>query len=310
MSALAFSELLAQYRILAHSEHDKGARFERLMQAFLRTAPMYAGRFTRVWLWNEFPFRDQFGGKDTGIDLVARTVENEYWAVQCKCFAETAHIDKPAVDSFLATSSKHFQDEQGKVGFVQRLWISTTNKWGAEAENTIKNQEPPLVRLNLSDLEQAPVDWAVLDQGISGTTARTPRKTLRPHQTKALEAFREHFAAGWTRGKLIMACGTGKTFTSLKIAEDVTKGKGLVLFLAPSIALVGQTLREWTAEAAAPIHAICVCSDPKVSSGRVKSDDGSGYSITDLPLPASTHIPSSPLKNAVRPKSPLIKSRG
>ena len=154
----------------------------------------------------------------------------------------------------------------------------------------IAHQSPPVARLNLIDLEQAPVDWEALERGQAGTAARTAKKTLRPHQTKALEAFREHFAAGGTRGRCIMACGTGKTFTSLKIAEEVTEGRGLVLFLAPSIALVGQTLREWTAEASAPIHAICVCSDPKVSTGRVKNDDDSGYSVTDLALPASTNI--------------------
>lgn len=286
-----FISILAKYRNISSSEKDKGERFERLMQAFLRTTPMYSGMFANIWLWGDFPFRDQFGGKDTGIDIVTRTHEGEYWAVQCKCYAETAYIDKPAVDSFLATSSKSFHDEQGKAVFSQRLWISTTNRWGTEAENTIKNQEPPVTRLNLSDLENAPVDWTALEQGMEGEAARTEKKTLRPHQTEALERFQEHFQAGGTRGKLIMACGTGKTFTSLKLAEQETGGKGLVLFLAPSIALVGQTLREWTAEAASPIHPICVCSDPKVSSRRVKNDDDSGYSVTDLALPATTHVP-------------------
>lgn len=131
----------------------KGDRFERLIQAFLQAVPWYAGVFQHVWLWQEFPYRESFGGKDTGIDIVAQTAEGDFWAIQCKCYDEKAHIDKPAVDSFLATSSKQLavEDEKTKT-FSLRLWISTTSKWGSEAENTIRNQEPPVQRINLADL--------------------------------------------------------------------------------------------------------------------------------------------------------------
>lgn len=288
---MTFQDILARYRAVSFSERDKGDRFERLMQAFLQTVPWYAGTFRHVWLWQEFPYKQNLGGKDTGIDLVAQTVEGDFWAIQCKCYAETAAIDKPAVDSFLATSSKQFvNDQQQTTSFALRLWISTTNKWGSEAENAIRHQEPPVQRISLADLENAPVDWAALEQGISGAQARQERKQPRPHQQAAIAAFHEHFQTG-DRGKLIMACGTGKTFTSLKIAENETGGKGLVLFLAPSIALVGQTLREWTAETTANIFPICICSDPEVSKSRSKRDDDQdGYSVTDLAFPASTNV--------------------
>lgn len=288
---MTFQDILAKYRSISFSERNKGDRFERLMQAFLQTVPWYTGLFQHVWLWQEFPYRESFGGKDTGIDIVAQTVEGDFWAIQCKCYDEKAHIDKPAVDSFLATSSKQFaaEDEKAKT-FSLRLWVSTTNKWGSEAENTIRNQDPPVQRINLADLESAPVDWDALEQGICGTQALKEKKHPRPHQEAAIAAFHEHFQTG-NRGKLIMACGTGKTFTSLKIAENETGGKGLVLFLAPSIALVGQTLREWTAETTTKIFPICICSDAKVSQSKVKKDDDQdGYSITDLALPASTNV--------------------
>jgi len=288
---MTFQDILAKYRAVSFSERDKGDRFERLMQAFLQTVPWYAGTFRHVWLWREFPYKQNLGGKDTGIDLVAQTVEGDFWAIQCKCYAETASIDKPAVDSFLATSSKQFvNDQQQTTSFALRLWISTTNKWGSEAENAIRHQEPPVRRISLADLENAPVDWAALEQGVSGAQARQERKQPRQHQQAAITAFHEHFQTG-DRGKLIMACGTGKTFTSLKIAENETGGKGLVLFLAPSIALVGQTLREWTAETSADIFPICICSDPEVSKSRSKKDeDQDGYSVTDLAFPASTNV--------------------
>ena len=210
-----FLDVLNKYRSVSFSEKDKGARFERLMAAFLKTSALYSGKIKKVWLWNEFPYRHDISGKDVGIDLVALTVEGDYWAVQCKCWSENAYIDKPAVDSFLATSSKSFMDDQGRTTkFSLRLWLSTTNKWNKEAENTLQNQHPPVQRLGLFQLESLAVNWDELDRGLTGSKARPAKKTIRPHQKKALECFHDHFKTA-DRGKLIMACGTGKTFTAL-----------------------------------------------------------------------------------------------
>lgn len=286
---MAFQKVLDKYRKVSFSERDKGDRFERLMQAYLKTDPKYAYLFKKVWLWNEFPGREDLGGGDTGIDLVALTFDGDYWAIQCKCFQEKTLIDKPAVDSFLSTSSRKFKVEGKSTGFSNRLWISTTNNWGPNATESIKNQHPPVTRLNLFDLQEAPVDWEKLDQGISGEQSRITDRELRPHQQEALEKTHKHFKK-FERGKLIMACGTGKTFNSLRIAEHETKGKGNILFLVPSIALLGQTLREWTAFAKEPINAICICSDPEVSKKKTKNDDSDNFSVVDLALPASTDV--------------------
>ncbi len=287
---MTFQTLLAKYRTQSFSERDKGDRFERLMQAYLKTDPQYAYRFKNIWLWNEFPGRKDLGGKDSGIDLVALTIEGDYWAIQCKCFDAAATIDKNAVDSFLSTSSREFKnDNQQTAAFSQRLWISTTNKWGPNANEAIKNQNPPVARINLYDLERSPVDWASLEQGISGEAARTPKKEIKAHQQSALQSAHEHFKTA-DRGKLIMACGTGKTFTSLRIAETETGGKGLILFLVPSIALLGQTLRAWTADAKEPINPICICSDPKISRRHSRNDDSDSTSVLDLALPATTDV--------------------
>lgn len=293
-----FAQILNKFRQDAFSERDKGYRFERLMQAYLKTTTLYANLFEEVWLWTEFPFHDQFGGKDTGIDLVARTVEGEYWAIQCKCYAANAFINKPDVDTFLSTSGKRFETESGMTGFVQRLWISTTNKWNSTAEQTIRNQNPPVTRLNLIDLENDDVDWNSLEQGIFGMASRSKPFTIREHQQQAIDQTHAYFkideATGQpahTRGKLIMACGTGKTFTSLRIAENETGGRGLVLFLVPSIALLGQTLRSWLQQALEPMMAVCICSDPQVSKQSEKNDNDT-TSVVDLALPASTDVPS------------------
>ena len=285
---MSFNKILDKYRSKSFSERDKGDRFERLMQAYLRTDPKYAYKFKKVWLWNEFPGKNDLGGNDTGIDLVALTQEDEYWAIQCKCYQEDATIDKPTVDSFLSTSSREFKNEQMQIiRFSQRLWISTTNKWGTNAEQAIRNQNPPVTRLNLFDLLESPVDWDKLESGVHGEAARIPKKTLRPHQKEALDQTHEHFKTN-DRGKLIMACGTGKTFNALRIAEYETDGKGLILFLVPSIALLGQTLREWSADANEPINAIAICSDPDITKAKRKNDLTDSFSVVDLAFPAST----------------------
>lgn len=286
---MKFQTLLEKYRRISFSERDKGNRFEHLIQAYLLSDPQYASRLKKVWLWNEFIGRKDLGGTDTGIDLVVLTIEGDYWAIQCKCYDEKATIDKPSVDSFLATSSREFKDEGMKtVKFAHRIWISTTNNWGRNAEEAINNQNPPVTRINLRDLQTAPVDWAKLDKGIFGEESRAKKKTPKHHQIKAVEDSHTYFK-DLDRGKLIMACGTGKTFTSLKIAEKETKGKGLVLFLVPSIALLSQSLREWSAEADEPINAVCICSDPEVSKKRTKNEDIDAFNVVDLALPASTN---------------------
>ena len=282
-----FTKIIDKFRHEAWSERDKGFRFERLMQAYLKTTSLYAGRFEEVWLWSEFPCHDQFGGKDIGIDLVAKTFAGEYWAVQCKCYADDKYITKPDVDTFLSTSGKTFEVEGMEHAFAQRLWISTTNKWNSVAELTIKKQTPQVTRLNLIDLEADDVDWEKLEHGLYGKASRPKPFAIMEHQRKAIDRVHEYFKTR-DRGKLIMACGTGKTFTSLKIAENETGNDGLVLFLVPSIALLGQTLRAWSAQADIPIHAVCICSDGQVSQQKIKNDE-EGVSVIDLALPASTN---------------------
>lgn len=289
----AFLKILDKFRSESVSERDKGGRFERLMQAYMQTTPLYADDLDKVWLWSEFPYHDQFGGKDTGIDLVAKTTDDNYWAIQCKCYSADSYIDKPAVDSFISTSGKSFEVDGQTETFARRLWISTTNKWNATAEQTIRNQNPPVTRLNLIDLDNDAVDWEALEKGVFGASARTAPFTVLDHQRAAINKTHDYFQVkGNNRGKLIMACGTGKTFTSLKIAENETDNKGLILFLVPSIALLGQTLRVWKAQSAQPLEAVCICSDAQVSKSVSKNDDSSSVGTVDLALPATTDVHS------------------
>lgn len=286
-----FKDILHKFRTESFTEKEKGTKFERLMRSWLLTDPRY-NELEKVWLWEEFPGRKDFGGTDTGIDLVAKTEMGDYWAIQCKCYAEDAAIDKPAVDSFLATSSRTFINEGTfqTTRFSNRVWISTTNHWGSNAEEAIRNQEPPVTRVGMADLESSPVDWQKLMDGLTGNSALVEGKKPRKHQLDAIsKAYTHYIVDGNDRGKLIMACGTGKTYTSLLIVEQLLGNKGLVLFMVPSIALLGQSLNAWSADAKKPIKAVCICSDSKASRKTGKDFDDMDDSIIDLAVPASTN---------------------
>ncbi len=286
-----FKEVLNKFRAESFTEREKGTKFERLMRSWLLTDPRY-NELEKVWLWEEFPGRKDFGGTDTGIDLVAKTEMGDYWAIQCKCYAEDTIIDKPAVDSFLATSSRTFTNEVTfqTTRFAKRIWISTTNHWGSNAEDAIHRQEPPVTRIGLADLNSSPVDWQKLMDGLTGNSALVEGKKPRKHQLTAIsKAYAHYITDGNDRGKLIMACGTGKTYTSLLIAEQLLGGKGLVLFMVPSIALLGQSLNAWSADAKKPIKAVCICSDSKASRKIPNKYDDMDDSVVDLAVPASTN---------------------
>lgn len=288
-------DILSDFRALSFTEKEKGTKFEHLMRAWLKTDSRYSHLFKTVWLWEDFPAREELGGKDMGIDLVAKTHEGDYWAIQCKCYAEDSVIDKPMVDSFLSTSGRTFTNEETheQTAFAHRLWIATTNHWGSGGEETIQNQNPPVSRVNLYDLDHSAVDWEKLLQGLEGKDALSEKKQLREHQREALKAAHDHYETE-DRGKLVMACGTGKTFTSLKLVEQELDGKGLVLFLVPSIALLGQSLNDWMADADQPIKAVCICSDARASRKIKRGNDNDDLenSVVDLALPASTNTTS------------------
>lgn len=282
---MPFEAIINKYRADSLTERDKGNKFEKLICSYLKTKPEYASTIKDVWLWSEFPYKNQFGGKDTGIDIVCHTISDEYYAVQCKCYKAETKIDKPAVDTFLSTSSKIFSTSSGEKTFAFRLWIDTTkNGFNAEAENTIQNQNPPVGRIGLIELQNDDVDWEKLDAGIFGKKAESAKYNLRPHQQAAYNATLEYLK-DCEHGKLIMACGTGKTFTALRISEGVATDSGLVLFLVPSIALLSQTLKEWTAQSEKPLYPICICSD----SGATKNKKD-GAEFTELALPSSTDV--------------------
>ena len=285
-----FKDILHKFRTESFTEKEKGTKFERLMRSWLLTDPRY-NELEKVWLWEDFPGRKDFGGTDTGIDLVAKTEMGDYWAIQCKCYAEDAVIDKPAVDSFLATSSRTFTNEVTfqTTRFAKRIWISTTNHWGSNAEEAIRHQDPPFSRVGLIDLNSSCVDWQKLMDGLTGTSALVEGKKPRKHQLDAIsKAYTHYITDGNDRGKLIMACGTGKTYTSLLITEQLLGNKGLVLFMVPSIALLGQSLNAWSADAKKPIKAVCICSDSKASRKIQNKYDDMDDSVVDLAVPAST----------------------
>ena len=283
-------DILKELGESSHSFRDKGTRFEWLIKNWFLTTKLYSDNIKEIWLWDEFPYKNQFGGSDSGIDLVIHNLEDEYIAIQCKFYKQNSEISKSNVDTFISTSAKLFEVNGVKKKFSSRIFISTTNNWSKKASELIENQEIPVIRISLNELEDSDVDWSKIYLGKLGSEAKKASKIIRSHQKEARESVHKYFKEN-DRGKLIMACGTGKTFTSLKIAENETDKNGLILFLVPSIALLGQTLREWTndIDKDTKLFPICICSDSKISSKKSTNDDNI-TSVVDLALPATTDI--------------------
>jgi len=221
----ALQFLLTKFRESAKTEREKGTYFEELIITYLRYEATYKDLYSNVWTYPDWAKEQDLGGKDTGIDLVAKTNgTEEYHAIQYKFYAEDYRIQKKDIDSFFTAF--------GKKPFTHRVIVTTTNNWSEHAEDALQGQQPPVTKIDLHDLENSQIDWAKYQP--NKTPDLKPQKRLRPHQINALTAVQKGLETA-NRGKMIMACGTGKTFVSLKIAEKLA-GKGKrVLFLVPSV---------------------------------------------------------------------------
>ena len=274
----SLKSILATYRAQSQTEREKGSYFEELIRTYFRNEPRFADLYSDVWLFADWANAHGFSAKDTGIDLVAKTHgTEEFHAIQCKCYAEDYRVRKADIDSFFTAS--------GQKPFTLRYIVTTTNDWSDNAENSLHSQTPPVYKIDLHDLETSQIDWAKYQP--SAAPVLKPRKELRPHQTSARGKVVTGLESA-DRGKLIMACGTGKTFTSLKIAEDVAGKDKRVLFLVPSLNLLSQTLTEWTQESAIPLHSFAVCSDVEVGKKRNKDEDIVETFAHELRYPATT----------------------
>lgn len=283
---ITFKDILARFRNESVTEHDKGAKFEKLIKRWFLTEPEYANVLDKVWLWEEFPGKESMGGVDLGIDLVAKTDEGKFWAIQCKCYQDDAVISKKMVDSFIANANRQFVDDEMHTNRFDKLfWVSTTSHWGKNAQESIKHQAIQFVPIYTNRLQYSSVNWKELVEGKQGKEALLAGKTMRPHQIDALTKAHEYFE-NHDRGKMIMACGTGKTYTSLKIVENETKGKGLVLYMVPSIALLSQGLKSWTEDSQYKLKPVCICSD--ASASQYADDDENN--LLDMSFPASTNV--------------------
>ena len=285
MPTATFQDALNAIRATSGSEAEKGRRFEQLTKNFLEQDAFYATQFAQVWTWSEWA--GNAGRPDTGIDLVAQNINDvSFTAIQCKCYEPDHTIAKADIDSFLSAS--------GTVKFSRRMIVSTTEKWSGNAEETLRNQQAPVARIGVSDFEKSSIDWSQYDLRHPSVMPRAAAKSPRPHQQEAIAAVLEQFQSH-DRGQLIMACGTGKTYTALQIAEQQVAAGGIVLFLAPSITLVSQSLREWGNDASTPVRFHAVCSDTKVGRTR-NGDDSSEIAAHDLVSPATTD-PETLLEN-------------
>ncbi len=264
----------------------KGSWFEKVSKRFLKEHDS-ADEYESIVLWSDWKLRGKEG--DRGIDMVITTASKEYIAVQCKFHQDSVSLND------IATFLSKLQSGVGEIGFKKGIIISTSNLSSnalEEIEQIRKSKGIDIVGISEEDFIYSQIDWEKFDPTqTQGELPLCDKKKPRPHQTEAIKATKEYFSNPKnTRGKLIMACGTGKTYTSLKIMEALDSK--ITLFLAPSIALLSQTFREYAQEKSDPFYASIVCSDDKVGKGKKNKndDDTDDIDFSELPNKPSTRL--------------------
>lgn len=275
---MVLQELLNNYRSSSKSEREKGDYFERLVRVFLEMDDTQKQYFTEVVSFADWAKAHGWSAHDTGIDLVATLADGSgFAAIQCKFYAPTHVIQKPDIDSFISAASNSV--------FTRLIIADTTRKeFGKNAKETLDKLSKDWNRIGLDELEASRIDWTQFIR--TGAISLAPKKQLRDHQRDALRKVMEGLTEA-DRGKLIMACGTGKTFTALRIAEAMAGEGKRVLFMVPSLALMSQSVREWKNDCQQDFTAFSACSDAKV--GRNTDADSLDLNIHDLAFPATTH---------------------
>jgi predicted helicase len=253
---------------LGTNSYSKGANFEHVVKWWLQNDEVWSKELvsSTVKLWHESSLRT---GPDIGIDLTAEDFNGNVWAIQAKNWNSEATLPKGEIDKFLSASNT-------KV-FQKRLLISTTNSISTNALRAIDEQEKPVTVILKSHLEDS-FAWSSYSS-LKKEAARSPKKKLYPHQSKAVQQVTSKLVVG-SRGQLLMACGSGKTITALRIDEAL--GSGLTLVLLPSLLLVQQTLKSWRVEAVSEFKALSICSDSSVNGDETVSR------VSDLPFPVTT----------------------
>ncbi|GAA6876965.1 hypothetical protein HpHNI60_11380 [Helicobacter pylori] len=264
----------------------KGSWFEKVSKRFLKEHDS-ADEYESIDLWSDWELRGNEG--DRGIDMVITTTSKEYIAVQCKFHQDSVSLND------LSTFLLKLQSGVGEIGFKKGIIISTSDLSSnalEEIEQIRKSKGIDIVEISEEDFIYSQIDWEKFDPTqTQGELPLCDKKKPRPHQIEAIKATKEYFSNPKnTRGKLIMACGTGKTYTSLKIME--TLEPKITLFLAPSIALLSQTFREYAQEKSDPFYASIVCSDDKVGKGKKNKndDDTDDINFSELPKKPSTNL--------------------
>ncbi len=228
----------------------QGRLFERLVKSFLQTYDLYKGRFSDVYLWEDYP--DKKGRSDFGIDLVAVTRSGKKYAIQCKFFSDK-RLEKSDIDSFLEAGARS--------EFDTMMLVYVANGYGSKAEDALRGHRCEL--LSFESLAQSNVEWPDLAADLVTVKRKKPFKPMA-HQKEAVTKVISGLKKA-DRGQMIMACGTGKTITALHIAEKMHGKGGLILYAVPSISLMQQTIRAWSEQRKIPHTYVGVCSDPKVS---------------------------------------------
>ncbi len=259
------------------SRKKRGDYFEKIfIPWFLREDSTWKNKVAKLWLWENYPYDHD---KDCGIDLVIEDELGDHYAVQSKCYALDSTLYWDDITTFIGASSN--PRYKGRILITSGRCLSENARREIEKQNDFK----PTTCLFADDFRRSLVDYPSSWKDLSiKEKAQKPKPSPDPHQDLAIEKVASGFQST-DRGQLLMACGTGKTLTSLWIKEAMHAQKTLVLL--PSLSLLSQTLREWTESSREDFIWKCVCSDKSVAK-KDKEIDALYENTSELGIPVTS----------------------
>lgn len=270
-----FEDIISQI-FQEDSPHAQGSKFEKLVKKIVQIARDLPHTFDEVYLWSEFNGKFQLKQGDFGIDIMAKSGD-EWVAIQCKAYQKDT-LELEDLKNFLGCQTLQSSDGTQHFPIVQHYLFHTCKTISKNVQKALLQcqnaQSEPAIAYGFYEISELGIDWGSCKNGDIESLRTSGKKQLRPHQKEALEKIHSHFIEqSNARGKVIMACGTGKSLLAIRTIDSLVDSGEIALFLAPSLALIDQMIKEFRKESISPSYKLfAVCSDSKVGAEKGSED--------------------------------------
>lgn len=277
----------------------QGAKLEKLIRIIIKAHPL-GDECVEVDTFQDYIYkmnkktRQHDSAKDQGIDLIGYDNNDNVIPIQAKNYLKTNQIKREEVDKFFTEITTKSNKYNWNPVTAWLVYNGVLNKKAEERLVEINNLKDTNIKKiavqellqkiyyqhKIHDLKEIYIEkWL---ESVTVEKIKTP-KTLRAYQTEALDKAVQYYK-DYDRGHMVMACGTGKTLTSLVMIEKITPPNAMILFLVPTLDLMRQSIEVARNDIDFDFNGFAVCSDTSVVKRTAKKNDEIMLSNADLPI--------------------------